>query len=236
VVKVPAANTLELREVRGGVSEGEAVNGVTAELSPGCFHLLRGGDGGGKGALLRLLGLLERPEFGEIIVRGLPTSALSDEARAELRTQRFGFVFAAPFLLSSFSVIENVAMPLFKISQVTPDEARRRTEEMLGFVGLAEAAEWPVGELSPLAQYRVAVARGMINEPSFLLVENLDGTLVGDELTAFGELLHRVTETYGTTVVATASPAIGLRGRLRVLDIADGVITGDADLFPENLS
>lgn len=236
MVKVPAANTLELREVRGGASAGDAVNGVTVDLSPGCFHLLRGCDGGGKAALLRLLGLLERPEAGEIIVRGLPTSALSDEARAELRTQRFGFVFAAPFLLSSFSVIENVAMPLFKISQVTPDEARRRTEEMLDFVGLAEAAEWPVDELPPLAQYRVAVARGMINEPSFLLVENLDGTLVGDELAAFSELLHRVTETYGTTVVATASPAVSLRGRLRVLEIADGALAGDADLFPENLS
>jgi ABC-type lipoprotein export system ATPase subunit len=236
VVKAPATNTLELREVRGGNSEGEAVHGITANLTPGCVHLLRGPDGGGKAALLRLLGLLERPEVGEIIVRGMPTSVLSDEARAELRTQRFGFVFAAPFLLSSFTVIENVAMPLFKISQVTPEEARCRTEEMLGFVGLAEAAEWPVGELPPLAQYRVAVARGMINEPSFLLVENLDGTLVGDDLTAFSELLHRVTETYGTTVVATASPAISLRGRLRVWDVADGAITGDADFSPENLS
>ena len=236
MVKVPAANTLELRNVRAGHPDGEVVNGITSELSPGCFHLLRGPDGCGKAVLLRLLGLLERPDAGEIIVRGLPTSALSDEARAELRTQRFGFVFAAPFLLSSFSVIENVAMPLFKISQVTPEEARRRTEEMLGFVGLAEAAEWPADELPPLAQYQVAVARGMINEPSFLLVENLDGTLVGDDLAAFSELLHRVTETYGTTVVATASPAVSLRGRLRVLDIVDGALAGDADHFPENLS
>jgi len=235
-VKVPATNTLEIRDVRGGSPEGDAVHGLTMSLTPGCFHLLRGAEGGGKAALLRLLGLLERPEAGEIIVQGLPTSALSDEARAELRTQRFGFVFAAPFLLSSFTVIENVAMPLFKISQVTPDEARRRTEAMLNFVGLAESAEWPVDELPLLAQYQVAVARGLINEASFLLVENLDGALAGDELAAFSELLHRVTESYGTTVVATASPAVALRGRLRVLDVADGLITSDADLFPENLS
>ncbi len=236
VLKVPTANTLEIRDVRGGNPGGEAVHGVTADLSPGCFHLLRGPDGGGKAALLRLLGLLERPESGEVVVRGLATSPLSDEARAELRTQRFGFVFAAPFLLSSFSVIENVAMPLFKISQVTPEEARRRTESMLHFVGLAESAEWPVDELPLLAQYQVAVARGMINEPSFLLVENLDGALVGEDVSAFATLLHRVTDTYGTTVIATASPAVPLRGRLRVLDIADGLLASDTDLFPENLS
>jgi len=232
-VNAPPKNALELHEICGTGHDGETVRVLTATFAPGRFHILRGPTGGGKAVLLRLLGLLQAPEAGELFVLGSPTRALREDVRAELRTQRFGFVFSAPFLLSSFSVIENVAMPLFKVSQVTPEEARRRTETLLAFVGLAESAEATVEELSPLAQYRVAVARGLINEPSFLLVENLDGALAGGDLHAFVELLHRVGEAFGTTIIATASPALPLLWPHRVLDIADGVINGDVELLPE---
>ncbi len=206
---------------------------LDATFAPGRFHVLRGPAGCGKDLLLRWLGLLQAPEAGEVLVEGSATRVLSEDARAELRTQRFGFVFAAPFLLATFTVIENVAMPLFKVSQVTPEEARRRTEALLAFVGLADAAELPVEELSPRAQYQVAVARGLVNEPSFLMVENLDGTLAGEELHAFVELLHRVGERFGTTIVATASPTLPLLWPQRVLDIAGGAIAGDVELLPE---
>jgi lipoprotein-releasing system ATP-binding protein len=225
-------HALELCAVSGTGPNGETISQVSAQFGHGRFHVLRGSDGSGQNLLLRWLGLLQPPQTGEVFVEGSPTRALSEEARAELRTQRFGFVFSAPFLLSSFSVIENVAMPLFKISQVTPEEARRRTETLLAFVGLAEAAEASVADLSPRAQYQVAVARGLVNEPSFLLVENLDGTLAGEELQAFVELLHRVGEHFGVTIVATASLGFPLLWPQRVLDIADGAITNDVDLPP----
>ncbi len=226
-------NALELRAVCGQSGEGERVTDLTARFAAGRFHVLRGPAGGGKAVLLRLLGLLQIPEAGEVFVRGTPTRALREEGRAELRTQQFGFVFAAPFLLTSFTVIENVAMPLFKVSQVTPKEARCRTETVLAFVGLADAAEAAVEELSLLAQYRVALARGLINEPAFLLVEDLDGVLAGDDLHAFVELLHRAGGQFGTTIIATASPALPLLWPHRVLDLAGGVITGDVELLPE---
>ena len=184
--------------------------------------------------LLRLLGLLQTPDAGDVIVEGRSTRELGEEARAELRARRFGFVFAAPFLLTSFNVIENVAMPLFKISHVTPEEARRRTEAMLSFVGLAEAAELPVAELSPRAQFQAAVARGLINEPSFLFVENLGSELNDEDLAAFVDLLQRVSES--STVIATASPERPLRGRIHVLDVADGAIVAETELSPESSS
>ena len=225
-------HALELCAVSGTGPNGETISQISAQFGRGRFHVLRGSDGSGQNLVLRWLGLLQPPQTGEVFVEGSPTRALSEEARAELRTQRFGFVFSAPFLLSSFSVIENVAMPLFKISQVTPEEARRRTETLLAFVGLAEAAEASVADLSPRAQYQVAVARGLVNEPSFLLVENLDGTLAGEELQAFVDLLHRVSEHFGMTIVATASLGLPLLWPQRVLDIADGAITNDVDLPP----
>lgn len=225
--------SLELRDVSVSGEDGEVLRNFSTCFAPGRFHVLRGPTGGGKDVLLRVLGLLQSPGSGDVLVHGMPTRDLSEEARAELRTQRFGFVFTAPFLLTSFSVIENVAMPLFKVSQVSPDEARRRTEEMLTFVGVAEAAEFPIEELPPLQQYQVAVARGLINEPSFLLVENLDGILNSEELSHFVNLLRRAGEAWQTTIIATASHAVSLPMGARVLDISDGSIAGDSELQPE---
>jgi lipoprotein-releasing system ATP-binding protein len=231
-VSTAAIHELELREVSCTRAEGEALRGISATFARGRFHVLRGAAGDGRDLLLRVLGLLQAAETGEVFVQGSATRALNEEARAALRTQRFGFVFAAPFLLSSFTVIENVAMPLFKISQVEPEEARRRTEALLAFVGLAGAAETAADDLPPPAQFRAALARGLINEPSCLVVENLDGTLAGAELQSFVELLHRAGETFGTTLLASASPALPLIGRERVLDLAQGRIVGDSECPP----
>lgn len=202
---------------------------VSADFAPARFHLLSGESGG----LLRVLGLLDLPESGEVLVEGRATAVLDEPARAELRAQRFGFVFAAPFLLTSFSVIENVAMPIFKISQVEPDEARRRSDRLLAFADMAEAAEAPIEDLSLRAQYHVAVARGLANGPAVLFVENLDGALAGTELAGFAALLRRVPAEFGTTVIATASSPFPVEKGDRVLEFARGVIVRDSLLQPE---
>jgi lipoprotein-releasing system ATP-binding protein len=187
----------------------------------------------GKHVLLRVLGLFETPDTGDVILSGIPVRSLTAEAQADLRARRFGFVFAAPFLLSSFSVIENVAMPLFKVSHVSPEEARRRTEEILAFVGLGDVAEASVDDLSTDAQYRAALARGLVHEPPILLVEELDNALAGDELCLFTDLLRRASGEFGATVVATASPALARKPSDRILEIAGGLIQRDSELLPE---
>lgn len=206
---------------------------VSVDFAPGRFHLLTGPTIAETGALLRVLGLLDLPESGEVLVEDRATAGLDEEARAVLRAQRFGFVFAAPFLLTSFTVIENVAMPLFKISRVEPDEARRRTGRLLEFAALGGAAEARIEELTPGAQYHVALARGLANEPGVLFVENLDGALAGQELAGFAALLRRVPAELGTTVIATASPAFATEKSDRVLSISRGRIVRDSLLQPE---
>ncbi len=206
---------------------------VSADFAPGLFHFLVGATAGETNALFRVLGLLDLPETGEVLVEGQTTAALDEEARAALRAQRFGFVFAAPFLLTSFSVIENVAMPLFKVSHVEPEEARRRTERLLAFVGMSDAAEARIDELTLRAQYHVALARGLANLPAVLFVESLDDTLTGDDLASFAALLRRVPAELGATVIATASPAFAVEKNDRVLEIARGAIVRDSLLVPE---
>ena len=211
------------------------MSGISTVFATGRLHILRGAADGGKVALFRFAGLLEEPAAGVVLIQGNATRGLGEEARTELRTQRMGFAFAAPFLLGSFSIIENVAMPLFKISHVDPEEARRRTEAILEFVGLAEAAEVPVHELTVPAQYQVAIARGLINEPVVLMVENLDGVLAGGELEEYVALLRRAAAACGPAIIATASedlkpqrPAIGCWRSARAWSVAS-----DSEILPE---
>ncbi len=229
----PATNPLELRHVSGACTDGTAVKGITTAFSAGRLHILRGDGDSGKTALFRFTGLLEAPAEGDVLIFGDPTRGLDEDKRTEVRTQRIGYAFSSPFLLRSFTVIENVAMPLFKVSQVDPDEARRRTEAALEFVGLAHAIEAPVEDLSTLAQYGVAIARGLVNAPVALLVEDLDGVLAGPELEDFVDLLRRAAATFGPAIVATASPAIKIQPGDRVLDIAHGAIVRDSESLPE---
>jgi lipoprotein-releasing system ATP-binding protein len=225
--------TLELRTVSCSRSDLAPVHAASAAFTPGRFHLLLGAADSGHDLLLRVLGLLEVPDAGDVLLDGVPTRVLAQEVRADIRTRRFGYVFAAPFLLTSFTVIENVAMPLFKISQVGPEEARQRTEKLLAFAGVGEVVESAGSELGLPAQYRVAVARGLINDPSVLFVENLDGALAGGDLNSFASLLRRIPVELGVTVIATASRGFIVESGDRVLEIAGGGVARDSGLIVE---
>jgi lipoprotein-releasing system ATP-binding protein len=229
-VNPDSSNVLELCDV--ALPSGFGLP-LSMGFAPGRLHLLVSDPVGECHALLRVLGLLDLPETGEILVEGRETRGLDEEALAGLRAQRFGFVFRAPFLLASFSVIENVAMPLFKVSQVGPEEARRRTERLLAFTGMAEAAEAAIGDLTLGAQFHVALARGLVNEPSVLLVEEIDGALAGEELELFATLLRRVPAELGTTVIATASPAFARKKEDRVIELVRGEIASDSAFLAE---
>lgn len=198
---------------------------VSITIPPGSVTALTGAGGCGKNLLLGLMGLLEVPDSGEVVFDGRPTSELTDDGRAELRSQRCGYVFDAPFLLSSFSVMENVAMPAFKISMVGPEAARARTEDLLEFTGLTEFAN--AKELPPALQHRVALARALVNEPAVVLVQNLDAFLDPGDIPAFRRLLHSVTVNYGASVVFTANSDLPCVEGERRIEIAHGRVLNE---------
>ena len=180
-----------------------------------------------------MLGLLEVPEAGEVFVEGESVRGLSEEERLKLRERRLGFVFTAPFLLPAFTVIENVAMPLFKISDVEATEARTRSDALLDFVGLLDMAEVPCAQLAPLAQHRVSLARALVNEPAALLIESLDSALADEDLRIFSSLVRQAATRFDIAVVATASPRCAREPGDRILEIADGVVVVGAKLVSE---
>ena len=169
---------------------------------PSTLNLLWGSERSGTGLFLRILGLLESPDSGEVFLRNFPTSHLSPSERADLRSHRFGYLFPEPFLLPSLSVFENVAMPLFKISGANIEDARQRTRASLEFVGLADSGEPVAGELPLFDQHRVALARALVNEPECLILENLD--LPELELLEFVKLVRAASEQFGIAAIFSA--------------------------------
>jgi lipoprotein-releasing system ATP-binding protein len=228
----PTGTLIEARALTSSRSldrEGPSrVNGIDLSIESHTLTLIRGPEGCGKNLLLRLLGLLETPDRGEVFFRGKPTSTLPEHARADLCNRQFGFVFTTPFLLPAFTVMENIAMPLFKVSEVEPAEARSRIEELLRFVGLEGLDQEPVSGLSILDQYRVSLARALANRPSAIFLENMDDGLKGADLGRFAALVEHAVLTLGVTALGTATGRPETTLPDREIELEDGRVLRDS--------
>jgi ABC-type lipoprotein export system ATPase subunit len=226
---IPGATVIELRAVSHPTAAGSSLAEIQLAIPAGAVTLLRGEPDSGARELLRLIGLMEAPAAGEALVEGVSTAGWTDEQRAEFRAGRLGFLLAAPFLLPALTVIENVAMPIFKrLPEITPEEAGLRAGALLAFAGMAENDARPAGDLSLIEQHRVAIARALANEPAALLVEELDGLLSGDALAQVLALLRHAAVEKGVAVVATVSARFPAALGLRVLDVAQGRVQLEA--------
>jgi ABC-type lipoprotein export system ATPase subunit len=203
-----------------------------ATFARGAFHVLIGATDSGHELLLRLLGLLEPPVRGEILLDGEALPTLDADACLKVRERRLGYVFSSPFLLSAFSVIENVAMPLFKVSSLEIDDARERSDIVMGFAGLCELSQTPCSELPAFAQHRVSLARALVNHPAVLFVESLDATLADEDLRLFSILLRQAAIQFDVAVIASASPDFATDPADRVFHVAGGTVSCPPQPFP----
>jgi ABC-type antimicrobial peptide transport system, ATPase component len=197
------------------------VEDVSAAFWAGEFCGFCGPDGSGKGLLLNILGLLERPDSGTITVNGIPTHTLTPEEFQQMRNETFGFLFNHPCLLPSFSVAENVAMPLFRICGGDAREARDRTLEVLEFCGISSLETTLAGRLDAAQRTRVALARALVHGPSILVVIS---PRESGELMALG---RRIAEKLGLCVLWAGSEPGLLRHVHRLLHLDGGRIVRD---------
>jgi len=158
-------------------SKTKALRGVSLALQSGRSYAVTGPSGCGKSTLLYLLGLLDRPDEGEIFLSGKSVARADDTHRTRLRMEKIGFVFQFHFLLPEFTALENVMLPMRRLGTLAPDEMRERAETLLKNVGLAERMNRSTGHLSGGEQQRVAVARALANEPSLILADEPTGNL-----------------------------------------------------------
>lgn len=214
-----------LRDVSPG--DFEPLSGVTLGFEAASFNLIHGGIGSGRNRLLRLLSLIERPQEGEIFVDGQSTRDWTQAQCVDFRSRHFGFVFETPLLIPNFNVAENIATPLFKLTDATPEQARKETKAVLAHVGLEDEGETAIESLPLWAQQRVALARALVTRPQALFVENLDAFSRDLELIAHLELLSATRRTLGCCIIATAANRDLSRFAQRVLEMKAGQVVRD---------
>ena len=210
-----------------GETEVRAVDGIDLELLTGEFAVVAGPSGSGKSTLLQLLGALDRPSEGSIEFEGRDLTTRSDAELADLRRERIGFVFQQFNLIPTLSAGENVELAMAPSAQ-PGDERHKRAHDLLERVGLDARAGHLPSQLSGGEQQRVAIARALANGPDVLLADeptgNLD-TTTGDSII---ELLYRLWEDAGLTVVlVTHDPAVAGTSP-RLIQLADGRIADEA--------
>jgi lipoprotein-releasing system ATP-binding protein len=225
-----AGSLLSVRDVvrdYGQRVRTRALDGVDLELTRGEFAALIGPSGSGKSTLLNIIGLLDRPTSGRVVVAGTDTSSLDEAVHTALRARWLGFVFQFHHLLPAFTAVENVMLPEWADAGMPSREMRRRAEEMLAAVGLADRAHYKARDLSGGQQQRVAIARAMVRRPPLVLADEPTGNLDTASADAVFELMRRFNREAGTSfLVVTHDPRIAARCA-RVIEIVDGRIISD---------
>jgi putative ABC transport system ATP-binding protein len=222
-VIVSAANVTRAFKMPAG--DVVAVRNVTLSVTPGEHTAISGPSGCGKSTLLHMLGCVDTPSSGTLRFDDKDISALNDRARSLLRLRHIGFVFQRFFLLPMLTAAENVELPQAEAG-VSRDERRRRTRELLEYVGLAARADHRPSQLSGGEMQRVAIARALANRPRLLLADEPTGEL--DQATGehVASLLDRVNADGTALVIVTHDPDLAGRAR-RVLTMRDGRIEGE---------
>jgi lipoprotein-releasing system ATP-binding protein len=195
------------------LGEGEARVHVLREVSfsatRGSVTAIVGPSGCGKSTLLYLLGLLDRPEGGEIWIGGKNLAQAGDEERTAIRNEHIGFVFQFHFLLAEFTALENVMLPMQKLGRLSRSDMVSRAQKLLDSVGLGEKTHRLANQLSGGEQQRVAIARALANQPSIILADEPTGNLDVKNSAIVFDLLTRLAKENGQAIVlVTHNPEI----------------------------
>jgi putative ABC transport system ATP-binding protein len=239
---MPIIETRNLKKQFGtGDVAVEVLKGVDLSIESGEFVALMGPSGSGKSTLMSILGGIEPPTSGEVILDGVDIAHLSDDERTLLRRRRIGFVFQAFNLIPTLSALENVALPL-ELDGVDSKEANRRAAEALERVELSHRASHIPSRLSGGEQQRVAIARALAIKPAILLADEPTGNLDSRQSTRVTSLLRDLASDHQQTIIMVTHDANVAKSAFRLLLFRDGSIERDipqeefANNFPVSAS
>jgi putative ABC transport system ATP-binding protein len=202
-----------------------ALQGVNLRIEQEDFITILGPSGSGKSTLLNMIGVLDKPTEGKVLIEGVDISNLSDNGLADLR-RRIGFVFQFFNLIPRLTACKNVELPM-SVSNVNRSERRKRAEELLETVGLKERLNHKPAELSGGERQRVAIARALANQPKFLLMDEPTGNI--DSKTAFEiiELIKKLNEEKGVTIIVVTHDKNIAKHTKRTVQMLDGLIVDE---------
>ncbi|MBK8822815.1 MAG: ABC transporter ATP-binding protein [Anaerolineales bacterium] len=210
-----------------GELETRALNGVSITINDGEFTSLVGPSGSGKTTLLQLIGCLDQPTSGKVIINGKETTNLNRNQRADLRKEAIGFVFQFFALIPTLTAYENVEMPLL-LNGKSPAERKQRVMELLAAVDVANRAHHRPDQLSGGQQQRIAVARALATNPKLILADEPTANLDTENGKQVMDLMQKLNKETGVTFVfATHDPRV-ISYANRVVTLQDGLITNDS--------
>ncbi|NAZ68840.1 lipoprotein-releasing ABC transporter ATP-binding protein LolD [Vibrio toranzoniae] len=221
------SNFLQCNDIRKtyreGLLETEVLKGVSFEIEKGELVSIIGTSGSGKSTLLHILGALDDASAGSVSFLGQDLSSLSSNKQAKLRNQHLGFVYQFHHLLSDFSALENVAMPLL-IGGEKPAKAKQEAQLLLDKVGLSHRVDHRPSELSGGERQRVAIARALVNKPALVLADEPTGNLDHNTALSIYDLMRELNREYDTAFLVVTHDG-ELAGKMdRQLHMQDGLL------------
>jgi lipoprotein-releasing system ATP-binding protein len=216
----------DLGKTYGAVAKTVALSGVSFDLHGGEFASIIGQSGSGKSTLLNLIGLLDTPTTGRVVLNGRDTASANRKQRAALRNDFIGFVFQFHYLLPEFSVLENVLMP-GRIAGVSATDLRPRAEEVLALLGLEGLESKGANDLSGGQKQRVAIARALMNRPALVLADEPTGNLDTANTAAVYQLFRELNRELGTAFMIVTHDRSVAQQTDRILEIQDGMLLQD---------
>ncbi|MBO4785823.1 MAG: ABC transporter ATP-binding protein [Prevotella sp.] len=191
---------IEIRGIKKSFGSLQVLKGIDLNIDKGEIVSIVGPSGAGKTTLLQIIGTLDKPDSGTVMVDGVDVSSLSSAKLADFRNKHIGFVFQFHQLLPEFTAIENIMIPAY-IGGIGKSEAKKRAKELLDFMGLADRAGHKPAELSGGEKQRVAVARALINNPAVILADEPSGSLDSKNKAELHQLFFDLRDKFGQTFV-----------------------------------
>jgi len=223
----PIIQTIDLHKtyMQGG-RPLNALKGINLEITPGEFTAIMGPSGSGKSTLLNMIGALDRPTKGNVIINGRDLSQLNDNQVADLRNTEIGFIFQFFNLIPRMDALGNVELPM-AIKGTRRRKRHDRAEKLLSLVGLGDRTDHKPSQLSGGEQQRVAIARSLANDPVLILADELTGNLDSRTGKEIMDLLRRLNIEEGKTfILITHDPMVG-QSTDRIIQFKDGLIEGE---------
>lgn len=214
---------IKAKNIQKSYGDLQVLKGVDVEINKGEVISIVGASGAGKSTLLQIIGTLDKPDTGEVLINEVNTSALKDKELSLFRNKNIGFVFQFHHLLPEFTALENVCIPAF-IHKTNKAAAEKRAMELLASLGVAERANHKPSELSGGEQQRVAVCRALINNPAVILADEPSGNLDSDSAKELHNLFFKLRDEFNQTFVIVTHNEELANMADRKLTMKDGVI------------